>query len=184
MINNNAYWRANTRQNHSYRRFIMPAPGFTKRTNPRKGTKVVEGVVIGRGENQTVIDPREVEKLASLWCSINEMADYFNVPINTFKYNFIDVIKKARADTRRTLRQAQIKVALSGNVTMLIWLGKNILGQSDAPEELESEPEMTREEIDARIQELLQNIKNEPRPETGTNDAAPVETGAEQVQQS
>ena len=112
------------------------------------------------------------------------MADYFNVPINTFKYNFIDVIKKARADTRRTLRQAQIKVALSGNVTMLIWLGKNILGQSDAPEELESEPEMTREEIDARIQELLQNIKNEPRPETGTNDAAPVETGAEQVQQS
>jgi hypothetical protein len=161
----------------------MPAPGYTKRTNAKKGTKVIEGVVIGRGDNQTVIDPKEVEKLASLWCSINEMADYFNVPINTFKYNFIDVIKKGRAETRRTLRQAQIKVALSGNVTMLIWLGKNILGQSDAPEELESEPEMTREEIDARIQELLKTIKDDTRSETRTDDAVAVEGTEEQVQQ-
>lgn len=31
------------------------------------------------------------------------------------------------------LRKAQIKAALNGNSTMLVWLGKNRLGQSDSP---------------------------------------------------
>ena len=31
------------------------------------------------------------------------------------------------------LRRKQIEVAMSGNHTMLIWLGKNMLGQSDTP---------------------------------------------------
>lgn len=31
------------------------------------------------------------------------------------------------------LRKAQIKAALNGNATMLVWLGKNRLGQSDSP---------------------------------------------------
>jgi hypothetical protein len=38
------------------------------------------------------------------------------------------------------LRQAQIKLALSGNAVMLIWLGKNILGQSDSGLSDQSKP--------------------------------------------
>ena len=41
------------------------------------------------------------------------------------------VIKRGRARLRQSLRRAQIKSALSGNATMLIWLGKQYLGQSD-----------------------------------------------------
>jgi hypothetical protein len=31
------------------------------------------------------------------------------------------------------LRRAQLRLAIDGNVTMLIWLGKQYLGQSDHP---------------------------------------------------
>jgi hypothetical protein len=41
------------------------------------------------------------------------------------------VIKRGRARLRKSLRRAQIKSALSGNSTMLVWLGKQYLGQSD-----------------------------------------------------
>jgi len=34
-------------------------------------------------------------------------------------------------ETKNSLRRAQLKVALDGNVTMLIWLGKQMLGQSE-----------------------------------------------------
>jgi hypothetical protein len=40
---------------------------------------------------------------------------------------------KGRESLKQSLRRAQIKLALSGNAVMLIWLGKNLLGQSDNP---------------------------------------------------
>jgi len=88
---------------------------------------------VGRGENQTVVPPEEVLKLAKLGCSIEEMSDWFQVPSNTLKYNFSEIIAKGRAETKQALRRAQISLALKGNATMLIWLGKNMLGQSDSP---------------------------------------------------
>ena len=42
-------------------------------------------------------------------------------------------LTKGRESLKHSLRRAQIKVALGGNATMLIWLGKNLLGQSDQP---------------------------------------------------
>ena len=36
-------------------------------------------------------------------------------------------------ETRQKLRNAQIKLALGGNAVMLIWLGKQMLGQTDNP---------------------------------------------------
>ena len=33
--------------------------------------------------------------------------------------------------SKTSLRQAQLRVALEGNPTMLIWLGKNVLNQND-----------------------------------------------------
>jgi len=45
---------------------------------------------------------------------------------------FCGAIKKGQATTRNSLRRLQLKKALEGNVTMLIWLGKQLLGQSDS----------------------------------------------------
>ena len=103
------------------------------RKDPKWGEMTKEGLIVGRGKNKTVIDPKEVEKLAELHCSMQEMADFFQVPRETLKYNFRDIITKGKERTKQRLRQAQIKLALSGNATMLIWLGKNMLNQSENP---------------------------------------------------
>lgn len=107
--------------------------GDFKRKDPKWGEMTKEGLIVGRGDNRKVVPPDEVEKLARLWCSYNEIAEWFEIPVETLKYNFSDVIAKGRSETKQALRRAQIKTALSGNVSMLIWLGKNILGQSDNP---------------------------------------------------
>lgn len=42
-------------------------------------------------------------------------------------------VKNGSGLVNNRLRKAQIKAALNGNATMLVWLGKNRLGQSDSP---------------------------------------------------
>ena len=66
------------------------------------------------------------------------MAEWFRVNRETLKYNFSDYIEKGRAQLKYRLRRAQIHTALNGNPTMLVWLGKNILGQSDNPTDNEA----------------------------------------------
>ena len=106
------------------------------------------------------------------------MSDYFKVPANKLKYNFSDIIAKGRSETKQALRRAQLKIALEGNTTMLIWLGKNILGQMESPELAQAQPELSREQIDERINELLK-VNNEkavkPARKSRTNNAAPIE---------
>ena len=104
----------------------------TQRKNEKWGTMTKEGLVVGRGENKTVIPPDEVYKLATLHASYREMSDFFGVPEETFKYNFRELVAKGRAETKHKLRSAEIKLALSGNATMLIWLGKQMLGQTES----------------------------------------------------
>jgi len=102
-----------------------------KVTNIKYGEKTVRGRVIGR--NKTVIPEEQVMELSKLHCTNKEMADFFDVPQSTFTDNFRDIITKGRLETKQRLRAAQLKLALNGDRTLLIWLGKNILGQSESP---------------------------------------------------
>jgi len=102
-----------------------------KVTNIKYGEKTVIGRVIGR--NKTVIPEEQVMELSKLHCTNKEMADFFDVPQSTFTDNFRDIITKGRLETKQRLRAAQLKLALNGDRTLLIWLGKNILGQSESP---------------------------------------------------
>ncbi len=108
-----------------------PDKPIDQRKHEKWGTLTKEGLVVGRGDSKKVIPPDEVEKLARLWCSYQEIAEWFELPVETLKYNFRDLIAKGRSETKQALRRAQIKSALGGNTTMLIWLGKNILGQGE-----------------------------------------------------
>lgn len=116
---------------------------MSKRSEPKWGTieqkdaagnvlYVEEGLVVGRGDNKRVISPEEVENIARTWAEYGEIATILGINVETLKYNFSDQILKGRTETKQALRKAQIKAALGGNTTMLIWLGKNILGQSDS----------------------------------------------------
>ena len=106
---------------------------YKARQQPKWGTVTRDGLIVGRGATKKVVPPDEVWKLAAMGCTLEEMADWFQVKPDTLKYNFADYIAKGRAELKRRLRAAQLKVAMGGNATMLIWLGKNILGQSDSP---------------------------------------------------
>lgn len=101
-------------------------------TNVKYGEKTVTGRIIGR--NKTVIPEEQVAYLAGIHCTNKEIADFFDVPLQTFVDNFRDILTKNRLLTKQRLRKAQLDLALNKHdKTMLIWLGKNLLGQSENP---------------------------------------------------
>ena len=50
------------------------------------------------------------------------------------KLTFSDAFKKYSANGRMSLRREQYRLAMDGDRTMLIWLGKQYLGQADKVE--------------------------------------------------
>jgi hypothetical protein len=107
-----------------------------KRKQRKTAIMEVEGVVVGR--DKKVVPPKDVERLAQMGCKDSENAEWFGVDENTLRYNFSVELLKGKLQLSQSLRQAQIRLAMSGNATMLIWLGKNILGQSDNPVDSEA----------------------------------------------
>lgn len=75
------------------------------------------------------IDESLVEKLASIHCTMEEIASVCSCSVDTLERRFAEVIKKARAKGKSSLRRLQWENAQKGNVSMQIWLGKIILGQ-------------------------------------------------------
>jgi hypothetical protein len=100
--------------------------------NIKYGEKTVRGRVVGR--SKTVIPEEEFLKLARLHSSWKEISDFYDVPVGTLRDNFADLYKKGTVDTKQRLRKAQLDLAINKHDrVMLIWLGKQILGQSDVP---------------------------------------------------
>jgi len=89
------------------------------------------------GRPPAQLDLRQVEELARIGCTEADMAAVLGVSVNTIERRkqsnpeFRGVIEKGQASLRNSVRRLQVKKALEGNVTMLIWLGKQLLGQSD-----------------------------------------------------
>lgn len=106
-----------------------PDPYVVK--NIKYGEKTVRGRVVGR--KKVIIPEEQVAQLAQYHCTNKEMADFFDLPLQTFVDNFRDIITKNREITKQRLRKKQLEVAMNGDRTLLIWLGKNMLGQSDQP---------------------------------------------------
>lgn len=79
------------------------------------------------------IDVEEVKRLASIGASERDYGDWFGCSGSTIVKRFSDVIAKHNGRTRSKLRQKQIQLALEGDKTMLIWLGKQMLGQTESP---------------------------------------------------
>lgn len=122
-------------------------------TPPELATIVKTGRVVGR--NKVVIDPSDVQRLAELHVPVADMARFFGVPVDTLTYNFKDVIDISKELTKQRLRKKQIDLALEGNVTLLIWLGKNLLNQQETPEV----------EIDESDREIKISVKRPKKPE-------------------
>jgi len=83
------------------------------------------------------IDEHTVRALASILCTMNEIAAVCKCSVDTLERRFADVIKEAREEGKASLRRAQWQSAQKGNTALLIWLGKQVLGQSDKNIELQ-----------------------------------------------
>jgi len=77
------------------------------------------------------IDAKQVEALASYGCTVTEIAAFFDCNETTIRKRFSENLIKGKESGKIRLRQKQYEVAMSGNVSMLIWLGKQVLGQAD-----------------------------------------------------
>lgn len=106
-------------------------PTIEKRSKPKKGEITTEGIWVGTGLHKKLINPEIIWLMAELGCSDKEISDWFGITESTLRFNFSGFMTKARVSLKTKLRRAQLSVALNGNAALLIWLGKNLLGQSD-----------------------------------------------------
>jgi hypothetical protein len=79
----------------------------------------------------------ELEKLAAMQCTDEEIAAWFGVSTRTIERRrksrvFADVIERGKAKGRISLRRSQLKILDQGSAVMGIFLGKNYLGQADS----------------------------------------------------
>ena len=96
---------------------------------------------MGRPEKE--IDKEQFEKLCGLQCTQVEISGWFHISADTldrwckrtYKKTFADVFREKRQSGCISLRRKQMETALGGNITMLIFLGKQYLGQSDKIEQ-------------------------------------------------
>ena len=83
------------------------------------------------------ISKEEVFKLASYGCTNVEIADFYGCDEGLIRKSYSEFLTKGRANVKIRLRKLQWQSAENGNVTMQIFLGKNILGQQDRIEQAE-----------------------------------------------
>jgi hypothetical protein len=102
------------------------------------GTPVIP-IRRGRGRPPTVIDWSIFDALCQVQCTKQEIAAYFRCSEDAVeravrrekRTTFSAYYNQHAGIGKMSLRRKQFQMALNGNVTMLIWLGKQTLGQAD-----------------------------------------------------
>ena len=140
----------------------------------------------GAGRPKIIIDWTEFKKLCQMQCTLEEIAYWFRCSEDTIerrckeekKYLFAEFYKKNSARGKISIRRAQFVSAKDGNVTMLIWMGKQYLNQKDkhetaveltgkdgGPVKSENKTIMTTQEIEDELKK-----RGLPVPEIGGED--------------
>lgn len=96
------------------------------------------------GRPKSIINQKQFEELCKIQCTEMEICAVLDVDDNTlakwcketYGKSFSEIFAQKREGGKPSLRRAQWKLAVEGlNPSMLIFLGKNHLGQSDKPKE-------------------------------------------------
>ena len=88
-----------------------------------------------------VINQKQFESLCAIQCTQEEICNVLDVCDETltrwckeaYGLSFSEVFRQKRDLGKTSLRRNQWKLAENGNSTMQIWLGKQILKQSESP---------------------------------------------------
>ena len=104
------------------------------------------------GTTELVLDVRQIRELSKIHCTFQEIARVMGCSISVIKQQYMDEVEAGREQGKASLRHAQYKRAMEGNPTMLIWLGKHLLGQRDEIRLSTVEPEAR--ELLRRLEEM------------------------------
>ena len=97
------------------------------------------------GRPRIPLDWDKIEKMAAIFCTQEEIADIYECSIDTlnrhckdlYGITFAEYLRQKRAHGKKSLRRRQyLKAVDEGDRVMLIWLGKQYLGQSDEQSEI------------------------------------------------
>lgn len=107
-----------------------------------------------RGPKVIELNWEDFDKLCLIQCTLREIAAWFNCSEDTIErrvkeahgVKFADYYRQKKGKGLIPLRRRQYEAAMAGNVPLLIWLGKQYLEQSDAPQ-----PESDLSEIKVNI---------------------------------
>ena len=85
------------------------------------------------------IDWEMVNGMCEIQCTGEEIAGVLGIHYDTLANackrekdcTFSEYFGQKRSEGKKSLRRKQFDTAMSGNPTMLVWLGKNWLGQTD-----------------------------------------------------
>ncbi len=99
-----------------------------------------------RGPKVIDLNWEEFDKLCGIQCTLKEISSWFDCSEDTIErrvkeysgLKFADYYAQKRGKGLISLRRKQYEVAMSGDKTLLIWLGKQYLGQSDKIESQET----------------------------------------------
>ena len=111
----------------------------SKETAKKNGTAAERPQTGAMGTPAFKFDPNQVSIFGMYSATYETMAEYYGVSIDTIARrmkdagsDFCRAYKKGAGMGLMKLREAQMAKALSGDSTMLIWLGKQLLGQKDS----------------------------------------------------
>ena len=113
------------------------------------------------GRPKKELDYDMIENLAMIQCTQEEIASCLDVNVKTLRADekFLELYKKGQEVGKKSLRRYQFDCAKKGNSAMLIWLGKQYLGQSEKMAIVNSN--MEDDELTKSIKAKMQEVKRE-----------------------
>lgn len=104
------------------------------------------------GRPKKEINEKQVERLAAIGCTVTEIATVLGCNPDTLYVRFSESLKKGRESLKTSLRRFQYKAAQNGNAAILIWMGKQYLGQRD---KIDMDVKDARQRAEAAIVSLM-----------------------------
>ena len=121
------------------------------------------------GRKTIELDRDQFESLCGMLCTEEEIAGFFKVSVDTverwckreYGKKFCEVSKIYAEAGKVSLRRAQLAAAMAGSVPMMIFLGKNYLGQSDKKEQKVEVKDEQRTKLAHILEQLEEGEGNE-----------------------
>lgn len=86
---------------------------------------------MGRPLKELAISEEKIKQLAGFGCTDSEIAAVAEIDESNLQIRFAALLKQGREKFKTEIREMQWKRMREGSDTMLIWLGKVVLGQKE-----------------------------------------------------